>query len=97
MGADEKESADKSAGWSGAELEGSATEAEATTAEGSGWNSETRTATARGAQESGVVGLAGEAEASGGNTGKAASAVANEMGVGGLHEERPGLRERISG
>ena len=37
-GADKEESADEIAGWSGADLEGSATETEATNAEGLGWD-----------------------------------------------------------
>ena len=56
-GADVEESADESAEWSGAESEGLATEAEATTVEGEGWYSKMRTVTAWVTQDSGAGGL----------------------------------------
>ena len=96
-GADEEESADKSAGWSGAESEGLATEAEVTTTDGEEWYYKMRTATAGGTQESGAEERSGDKAAGGGDTRKATSVAANEAGEGGSHRARPELRGRIAG
>ena len=56
-GADEEESADKSAKWSGVELEGFETEVEATTTEREGWDRDMWMATAGGTQKNGAGGI----------------------------------------
>ena len=50
----------------------------------------------RGAQESGVGGLSGDAAEGRGNTGKAASAAANEAGAGSRQGQKSGLRGGIT-
>ena len=87
-GVDKKESADENDGWSGADLEGSVTEEEATeeevkTAEGAGWDCKTRTETAGGMQEIGTEGRSGDELASRGNTRKASSTAADKARSGG--------------
>ena len=72
-------------------------EAEARNAGGAGWDSATHTATAGGTQDSGAVGLSGDAAAGGGDTRKAISAASNKAGAGGRHGVRPGIRGRIAG
>ena len=82
--ADIEESADKSAKWSGVDSEVLAAEAEAmTTGGGGGWDSATWVSTEWGTQDTGAVGLSGDAAARGGDTRKATSASANEVGAGG--------------
>ena len=71
-------------------------EKDATSAGGTEWERETRTATAWGTQESGAGKLHGEARASGGNTGKSPSAASGEAGARGPHGARPAQR-RIHG
>ena len=66
-GADEEESADKSAKWSGVELEGLATETETTTAGGAGGDRATRTATTEGTQDSSAGGIAADKADDGGD------------------------------
>ena len=78
-------------------MEVSATEAEAMTAEGVGWDSKMRTATAGETQESDVEEVSGDMVASGSNTGKATSTAADEAGVGGRHWKKPGIRGMIAG
>ena len=50
----------------------------------------------RGAQESGVGGLSGDATEGRGNTGKATSAAADEAGAGSRQGQRPGLRGGVT-
>ena len=64
-------------------MEGLATEEEAETAEGAGWDSETRTAMEGGIQESGAGGISQDAVAGRGDTRKTTSVAADEAGVGG--------------
>ena len=96
-GGNKGESADKSAGWSGADSVGLATEEEETTAEGAGWDSKQRTATAGGTQESGADGRSGDTMSGRGDTGKASSTVTDKAGAGGHHGARPEQRGRFAG
>ena len=82
---------DESADWSRAdseETEGSATDEEATTTGGTGWESATRTVTARGTLESTAEWPQGEAIAGGGDTGNPPPADADELGARGYHGAR---------
>ena len=91
-GGGQEDSADESAEWSGDKLEGLATEEEATSAGGAGWERETRTVMSWRTQDSGEVGLPGDVMAGEGDTGKAASAAADETGEQGRHGARPANR-----
>ena len=95
-GADEVESADESVRCSGADSEGSATEEDVMTTEGTGWDSKPRTAPAGWTLEIGADTSLGDAMAGGCDTGKASSAAADEAGAGGRHgarlEQRGGLQ-----
>ena len=89
-GGAKEESAEKIAGWSGADG------GDATTAEGVGWDSERRTA--GGTQESGADGRSGDVMAGGGDTGKDFSAAADKAEAGGgRHGARPEQRGRLAG
>ena len=94
---DRQESADESAEWSGAETKKLATEEEAETAGGAGWVRVTRMKMARGSQGSGIGPLPGGTAANRGDTWVVTSAAADEVGVGGPHGARPGVREKVSG
>ena len=91
------ESAEKSAGWSGEESDGTATDEGATTTEGAGWDVQPRTATAGGTRRSGADRRLDDAIAGRGNSRKASSAATDEAGAQSQHGARPVQRGRAVG